>query len=284
MQKSKLLTLLLCTLVGSGFVLADPIASGTAQSTGSKAVSSSTAPTAEVTLQASTPLTVSLLDKFWSKRENPNNQRAIADYLMTQPSVANDYATAWKTARLVYFIGNYGAGEQRFVDSDAGVTLFNYGAQAGKLAQSLNPNGVEGYYWYAIDLGSWGLAKGILASASNAKYGIAALNKANQINPAYQWYGSSRILGRYYQQLPGLFGGDSAKALALFTTATEQAPKFSSNWVFLGQYYMDQGQYAKALAACNLALSLSPLDGKYEELRYRADATTCKNKSQSKLN
>ncbi len=246
-------------------------------------LTTSTTMSSKFTIADNAPLTLDLLDKCWTNREDTVNQKTIADYLMTQPTLTKNYELAWKTARLVYFIGNYGVGEKRFVNSDEGVKLFDYGAKAGLTAQELNPNGIEGYYWYAIDLGSYGLAKGILASASGANDGMKALEKAKRIDPSYQWYGSSRILGRYYQELPGLFGGDSKKALALIKDSTDSAPKFKNNWVFLGQYYISNSEYDKALSACKTALSQAPLDGKYEEMRYTKEAKECVAKAQSKL-
>ncbi len=229
------------------------------------------------------PLTVKLIDYCWANREDLANQKIIADYLNTQPDLPYDYETAWKTARLVYFIGNYGIGEKEFVSSSAGVKIFNYGVKAGKIAIAQKPNGVEGQYWYAVDLGSYGLAKGILASASNAKDGMAALRQAIAIDPSYQWYGSSRILGRYYQELPGLFGGSYDKAIELLKTATDKAPQFRNNWVFLGQYYLKTRDYQNALTACQKALSLPNQDGKYEEMRYSREANECITTAKAKL-
>lgn len=235
--------------------------------------------TSSFSLAAGTPLTDDLVDTCWANRENETNQKAIADYLMTKPAVPSDYATSWKTARLVYFIGNYGVGQDRFVDSSDGVSLFDYGAKAGLQAQALKPNAVEGYYWYAIDLGSYGLAKGVLASARNAKPGMAALEKAKQINPQYEGYGSSRILGRYYQELPGMWGGDMKKAAVLIKGAADSAPTYRNNWVFLGQYYIEAGDYVKANAACTKATQLPPTDGVYEEKRYMTEANACLKKA-----
>lgn len=229
------------------------------------------------------PLTLALLDKCWQNREDLTNQQIIANYLMTQPSIPQDYETAWKTARLVYFIGNYGVGENKFVSSSDGVALFNYGVSAAKIAKQLKPNRVEGNFWYAVDLGSYGLAKGVLASASNAKYGMAALKVAMSVDPGYQNYGASRILGRYYQELPGIFGGDADKAYKLISASVKSAPKFSNNWVFLGQFYLSSGQYANAVTACQKALNMTPQDGKYEELRYSKEAKQCIAKAQAKL-
>ena len=228
-------------------------------------------------------LNVQLLDNAWKNREDLNNQKVIANYLLNKPVVPQDYETAWKTARLVSFIGNHGYGESLYAKKTAGVELFNYGVQAGKLAISLNPAAVEGYYWYAVDLGSYGLAKGIMAAASNAGAGMDALKKAIQLNPSYQNYGSNRILGRYYQELPGIMGGSNKKALTYFTSATDAAPDYPNNWLYLGQFYITTGDYQQAADACSKAIKIKDKDGKYEAQRTLREANECVAKAKTKL-
>ncbi len=236
------------------------------------------------TIESNTVLSSKLMDDAWSMRENLDNQKIIAEYLLTKPQIPQDYDGAWKTARMVYFIGNYGVGEKAYVSTSIGSKLFDYGVSAAKLAMQLQPNGVEGQYWYAVDLGSYGLAKGVVASARNAGAGMDALKRAIAIDPSYQWYGANRILGRYYQELPGIFGGSNKKALELLTASTTKSPQFKNNWVFLGQYYISTGDYQQALATCQKALTLQALDGRYEEIRYTREANECIAKAQSKLN
>lgn len=234
-------------------------------------------------IPAGAPVTAALMDKCWDNRENLNNQKIIAAYLMTKPAIPSDYEAAWKLSRMVYFIGNFGIGETQFVSTSAGVKLFRYGADAGEVAKKLNPNAVEGYFWYAVDLGSYGLANGIVASASNAGSGMDALRKAKSIDDSYQGYGSSRILGRYYQELPGIFGGSSSKAQELLTYAVQKAPEYRKNWAFLGNFYLSQKAYANAMKACSKAISLSPQEGKYEEIRYLHEAKECVAKAKAGL-
>lgn len=238
---------------------------------------------ADFTIPDDSPLTAKLMDQAWSNRQSITNQKNIAAYLMTNPTVPADYDTAWKTARMVYFIGNYGYGEKSFVSTPDGVKLFDYGVKAAQVAMSQKANGVEGLYWYAVDLGSYGLAKGVFAAAKGAGPGMDALKKAIAIDPSYQNYGSSRILGRYYQELPGLMGGSNSKAEKYLTTATEKAPQYRNNWVFLGQYYISTKDYQKAVDACQKAVDAAPSDGKYEEMRFSREANDCVKKASAKL-
>jgi tetratricopeptide (TPR) repeat protein len=241
-------------------------------------------PNNKFTLDQHSALNVKLLDNAWKNRETLANQQIIADYLMTFPVVPNHYEIAWKTARMVYFIGNYGIGEKAFVDTEDGIKLFEYGYKAGKIAVDLKPKEADGQFWYAIDMGSYGLAYGVFAAASHARDGMHALEQVMiSTKPDYQWYGSYRILGKYYEELPGIFGGSNKKALALITAATTKAPQFSNNWVFLGQFYNKTGEYNKALDACKQAVAQKPQDGKFEEKRYIREANECIALAQKKL-
>lgn len=264
-------------------VNAVPTTTPTAKTSASAAVATPTTPAGKFSIPANTPLTAKLMDQAWAAREDDDNQKAIADYLTTYPTVPQDYETAWKTARMVYFIGNYGAGEAAFVSTSAGAKLFDYGAKAGLIAIAANPARVEGQYWYAVDLGSYGLAKGVFAAAKGAGPGMKALETAMSIDPTYHYYGSSRILGRYYQELPGLMGGSNKKALSYLTKATVEAPKYRNNWTFLGQYYLSTDDYKNAEDACQKAVNATPIDGKFEEKRFKREANDCLKKAQAKL-
>lgn len=236
------------------------------------------------TIPSDTKLTVTLLDKLWDNREHKLNQEKIASYLMTEPKIPNDFDIAWRTARIVYFIGNFGIGVDRYIDSKEGVKLFRYGYKAGEIAKTLNPNRVEGYYWYAVNLGSYGLAKGILSAASNAGNGMKALRQAITIDPSYQGYGSSRILGRYYQELPRIFGGSKEKALLYMKNAINNANKYKDNWLFLGRYYLTiEKDYLKAKKTCEQVLLQPSLSGKFEDMRYNNEANACIKKATEKL-
>jgi hypothetical protein len=222
-------------------------------------------------------LSINWLNNAWDNREDLTKQSAYINYMQkmnTDNIIPNDYEASWKAARLVYFLGNYGVGEKQFATGESGIAFFDYGVRLGKQAITLNSNGIEGQYWYAIDLGSYGLVKGIMASAMNAKSGMKALAFVAAQDSHYHWSGANRTLGKYYSKLPAMFGGDKNKALTNLLNATQDVD-YSNNWVFLGQYYLEQKDGVNALKACQRALQSPKIDGKYEEKRYAYEAQEC---------
>lgn len=233
-------------------------------------------------LNPSEPLSNKLLDYAWQNRENIDNQKMIASYLVRKPNIPKNYDVAWKTARLVYFIGNYGYGEKEFLDTESGAQLFYYGIAAAQKATELNGKGIEGYYWYAYCQSAYGRAKSVLAMAANANDAMPALRKAIELNPSYGNYGAERMLGFYYQEIPVIFGGSEDKALELIKSAVAKAPQDRSNWVALGQYYNHFGYYESGGQACKKALNVANIDGEFEELRYMREAKECVDKAKSR--
>jgi tetratricopeptide (TPR) repeat protein len=214
-------------------------------------------------------MSVESLDKAWEQRETKEAQEQIYSFVKEQLLVPKDYEIAWRVARLVYFCGNFGLGEN-LSDSEH-VKMFLYGYKAGELAKKLNTNRPEGYYWFAVDLGSYGLAKGIFSALSNATAGRDALLEVAHIDPNYHWAGAYRILGRYYQEVPSFISfGDKKKAEDFFQKAIKLAPNYVLNKIYLGILYSELGRKEEASKIFKDAESMPDIDGKNESIKFRA--------------
>jgi tetratricopeptide (TPR) repeat protein len=213
-------------------------------------------------------INLKLLDKMWDNRQSPEGEQEIIQFIQNEPELPKDFNISWKVARLVYFSGNFSLLQKS--PNDEKIKLFKYGYTAGLAAKELEPKRVEGYYWYAINLGSYGLVKGIFSALSNAKAGRAALLEAAKIDPNYQWCGPLRILGRYYQEVPGgiISFGDKKIAQEYFQKAIQTCPNFRLNTMYLGILKKKKGEKSEALELFKKAQALPDVDGKNEEKRY----------------
>ncbi len=208
------------------------------------------------------------LDKLWSNRQNPEGEQEIIQFMQSEVEVPNDFDISWKVARLVYFSGNFSLMQK--LSNDKKIKFFKYGYTAGLTAKKLEPKRVEGYYWYAVNLGSYGLIKGIFSALRNARSGRDALLEAAKIDATYQWCGPLRILGKYYQEVPGgiISFGDKKIAQEYFEKAIQTCPNFRLNTIYLGILKKKEGEKSLALELFKKAQTLPNLDGKNEEERY----------------
>ncbi|WP_338636381.1 hypothetical protein [Spirobacillus cienkowskii] len=224
--------------------------------------------TVALTAKEETKVEEAFLDKLWENRQSSTGKSEIVNFLKNQPVLPENFNINWKVARLVYFNANFILPEQ--TTKDEKLSLLQYGYNLGIKAKELNPSRVEGFYWYAINLGSYGLEKGIFTALKNAKPGRDALLEAAKIDAKYHWCGPLRILGRYYQEVPGglISFGDKKIANEYFLKAIETCPNFRVNTMYLGILKKKQGLNSEALDFFKKAQSLPNLDGKIEESRY----------------
>ena len=210
---------------------------------------------------------VASLDQAWNNRESKKGEDSILKFIQNVQNIPENFDVAWRISRLVYFIGNFGPGEN--LSNDEHIKVFELGYKAGEIAKNLQPNRVEGYYWYAINLGKYSLAVGLFKALRTAPMARDALVEAAKIDPSYHWAGAYRILGRYYQDLPsGISFGDKKKAEEYLTKAIQISPNFRLNTAYLASLESDKDLKLKLFKE---AENKPNTDGTIEEERYKED-------------
>ena len=215
--------------------------------------------------QNTVQMNIKSLDEAWMNREDLQGENSILNFVQSNPPLPEDFEVCWRVSRLVYFIGNFGLG--RKLTQDEHLQVFELGFKAGAIAKKLEPKKVEGYYWYAINLGEYSLNKGLLTALTTATEARDALLEAAKIDPHYHWAGPYRILGRYYQDLPSTISfGDKKIARKYFEKAIETAPNFRVNTEYLGILEKDKETKSKLF---EIAQQKADVDGKIEENLYK---------------
>jgi tetratricopeptide (TPR) repeat protein len=125
---------------------------------------------------------------------------------------------------------------------------YEHGVNFGKEAVTLNPRAIYGNYWYASNVGSLGLCRGMMASLAS----VDPMKKSYEIvlkeNEKFFFAGPHRALGRLYHMAPGwpISVGNKTKALHHLEKAVEIAPEFFNNRLYLAELYIDIGNREKA--------------------------------------
>lgn len=211
---------------------------------------------------------VQALDKLWNNRQSIEGQKTIFSFITNEETIPQNFEIAWRVARLVYFAGNFGFDHNSFTKEEK-VKLFKYGYTAADIARTEKPERVEGHYWYGVNLGSYGLAKGVFSALGHAEDALNALLKSAEIDPKYHWAGPYRVLGRFYQEVPSFLSfGDKKKAEEYFNKAISLAPDYRLNTINLGVLKKEQGKIDIALDLLKKAKNKPNVDGSLEEKRY----------------
>ena len=122
-------------------------------------------------------------------------------------------------------------------------------------ARELKPDGVEGHYYYALNVG-W------LADADRS-YGLdavgemeKALKRAIELDEKYDHAGPLRTLGILHLRTPGppVSIGSPRKGLRLLQRAVEAFPEYPENYLYLAEALRDTGKTEEARVALDKVL------------------------------
>jgi tetratricopeptide (TPR) repeat protein len=134
--------------------------------------------------------------------------------------------------------------EQRAKSEPEKIAAYERARDVAKRATELAPKDPDAHLWYAITLGSWSQAKGLLHSA------IALRNLRKEVDVVLQLDPNNIeahvMAGSIDRELPALLGGDRKASEAHFKTAQRLDPRLTGVSVELAQLYINMGRYAEA--------------------------------------
>lgn len=221
-------------------------------------------PASQIVLESN----VKSLDAAWNVRHEMHPK--IVEFLKKKPALPDDYEVLWRLSRLSYY-GGFFALPSGSASAEK-MEIFQVGSEAGDKARKLAAARVEGHYWYAVTLGGWGIAKGILNALSSAKPMRDALSEAIKIDPKYHFAGPLRVRGRLYNKLPGVVSiGDNKLAMEDLKKAVSLAPESKLNHIYLSEVQSKLQSKADALKTLEFAKTLPDVVGVAEESAYRRD-------------
>jgi hypothetical protein len=180
-------------------------------------------------------------------------RRAAAIWEARLATDPKDFDSAWKLARAMYWMGGRGTEQARR-------TALERGIAAGRTAAALEPRRPEGHFWIAANMGalaeSFGLRQGLRYRGQIKE----ELETVLRLDPAFQAGSADRALGRWYQRVPGLFGGSRDKAEEHLRRSLTYDPNSTASLYFLAELLLDDGrpQEAQTQAEAVLAAPLNP--------------------------
>lgn len=183
-------------------------------------------------------------------------------------TLPDDYAAQWQAAQVLEFLAANGTRPDLRREAARNGIVF------ARRARELKPDGVEGYYWYALNVG-W------LAEVDRA-YGLdavsemqTALKRAIELDERYDLAGPLRVLGILYLRAPQPPAsiGSPRKGLRLLQRAVELFPDYPENYLYLAEALHGSGRADEAKKALRKVLEANPWpDQQFESDQWKAEA------------
>jgi tetratricopeptide (TPR) repeat protein len=179
-------------------------------------------------------------DRLYADRANPASARRAAELWAAELTVhPAAFEAAWKLARADYWLGGHTAERRALLES---------GIEAGRKAVALQPNRPEGHFWIAANMGALAESAGIRAGLKYRKPVKDELETVLRLDPGFMAGSADRALGRWYFEVPGLFGGSNTKAEAHLRASLKYDDQSTVSHFFLAEVLLDEGRKDEARA------------------------------------
>jgi len=168
-----------------------------------------------------------------------------------------NFDAAWKLARVTYWLGNHEPA------SDAKRVALERGIEAGQQAVALQSARPEGHFWIAANMGTLAEAYGLRQGLKYRGKIKEELETVLRLDPGFMRGSADRALGRWYNRVPGLFGGSNKKSEEHLRKSLTYDPNSTVSHFFLAQTLLDQDRNAEAIEELKKVLA-APYDADWE--------------------
>jgi tetratricopeptide (TPR) repeat protein len=134
--------------------------------------------------------------------------------------------------------------EERAKSEQDQIAAYATARDYAKRAADVSPQSADAHLWYAITLGSWSQAKGLLRSALAFRELRREVDVVLRLDP--DSIEAHIMAGSIARELPVVLGGDRREAEAHFKTAQRLDPRLTGVRIELAQLYINMGRYAEA--------------------------------------
>ncbi len=115
-------------------------------------------------------------------------------------------------------------------------SLICSGSTVAEAIATLDARAIPAIYWFATNLGKYGLAKDLIELLANKDMIFGVMNAARRIYPTYFHGAPDRYLGAYYTKVP-FPKGDLPKSLRHFRVTMRGARDYFATYVLVAQMY-----------------------------------------------
>ena len=178
----------------------------------------------------------------YEKRQNLSSiQSCIELYRQALQLEQSDWQVNLEYAQAILWFQGYHGNKQ-----NQNPKLMEEGIEAVDKALAVQPDNLLAHYVRGLLHGFYGQILDSLGSLEHFEIMENELAWVEERDPAFDYGGIYRALGRYYSKLPGLLGGDEDKALDYYNQARDICPQYLLNDVLIAELYKSQDKVLEA--------------------------------------
>jgi tetratricopeptide (TPR) repeat protein len=211
--------------------------------------------TSQPTTDHSAGEAIAQADELFKGREDLVKVRqGVVALRQAQAEDQGNYELAWRLAKFNYYLGD------RSPDAGERDKAFHDGIEAGKLAVKLQDGKPEGHFWLGANYG--GNAKtSMLAGLSEFDEIKREMETVIKLDERYQDASAYMALGQLYLEAPGLFGGDTQKAIQYLEKGSKLGPDNALLRAQLAAAYVEAHRNDDARKEIDALLAMKPAAG-----------------------
>jgi hypothetical protein len=189
-------------------------------------------------------------ETLYRARANPQSAKRAA--ALWTAHATTDFDSAWKLARISYWIGKHAPDAERRPALERGIA-------AGETAAHLAPDRPEGHFWFAANMGALAESSGIRDGLKYRGRIKSELERVIAIDPDWQEDSADAALGQWYFEVPRLFGGSRSKAEERLRHVLSRFPQSKTALSFLADVVQADGRLDETRALLRRVLA-APVD------------------------
>jgi len=206
-------------------------------------------------------------ETLFAQRQDPDRAAEAADcFRRVFAQDPTDQTAAIRLLRVLIWLGIQSDGQKE-------QAYYQEAIETARTALIHHPDHPGLHYWL-------GAAYGLLTNKAGPWRAMRLvepikqeMSKVLELDPAYEYGGADRVLGRLYTKLPSFLGGDKTKAEDHLRKALGLGPRYWLNHLYLADLLIGQDRIQEARDVLQKVMSSEPLpDYRPESAKWREEA------------